>query len=688
MDRIVGNPILEKQCILVVDDDVMNLKVAEHILKAFCDVVCVKSGEEAIATLADKLPDLILLDLHMPQMNGFEVLERLQTDVEWKEIPVIFLTADEDRETEIKGFQAGAIDFITKPFLADIVKHRVQRILELKRLQKHLEEEVKKQTAKAEERRKKVEQMSLQTIQTLAYAIDAKDKYTNGHSTRVSEYAVMLASELNWEAERIENLRYAALLHDIGKIGVPDAILNKPSRLTDVEYDIIKSHSTIGGNILKNITTIVGAENVARHHHERYDGRGYPDQLAGEEIPIEARVVGIADTFDAMNSKRIYRKPLSRERIREEFVKGRGTQFDPELLDIFLRLFDEDRLDIQEEAVAFESGIDHNRAEASGIILQKFMETMATQKPVDDIDFLTGLPMRNVGEHDISEAMLEDVGCLAFMDVDNLKRINDTIGHKSGDRVLVLMGDVLKQYQDRAVACRIGGDEFLFFMKGVERQQAVEWVEEIVTEFMTKKNEDVTIKQASLSVGLCMTAPHDTFAEVSSKADKALYHVKQNGKSGYFFYQKEKFLEKANKDVDLKKLVKSLQNAGGYSGAMDVEFREFAKLFEYMGNLRSRYEHSFHLVMVTVENPEEQRMYIEDIEAAMEAMEIAIQQTIRNVDVYTRYSSTQYLLILLEAGDSNIKLVVDRIFSSFYKNCGKNQMRLSFATAQIDSEEN
>ena len=430
-------------CILVVDDDDMNLRIAKRMLGGKFRVLEAHSGKETFAVLKQQIPDMILLDVHMPEMDGHGVIRQLKASEQYKNIPVIFLTADNDGETEVQGFDEGALDFITKPFRQDIVLQRISRLLELDYLQKNLQSEVEKQTRNAEERRKKVEQMSLQMVQTLANAIDAKDKYTNGHSTRVSEYAVLLAKELGWKNEELDNLRYAALLHDIGKIGIPDSILNKPSRLTDMEYEVIKSHTVMGSDILKTVTTIPGAENVARHHHERYDGKGYPDGLEGEGIPIEARIVGIADAYDAMNFRRIYRKSLSSEIIRSELVKGRGTQFDPEVLDVFLKLFDEDRLVLVEDKQERDPLV-----EESGKLLQKVMETMTSQKNSEDKDFLTGLPMRKEGELCISQAMQETRGCLAFIDVDNLKKINDTMGHLAGDYVLKEVGGLLKEKKE------------------------------------------------------------------------------------------------------------------------------------------------------------------------------------------------------------------------------------------------
>lgn len=208
-----------------------------------------------------------------------------------------------------------------------------------------LNEEVNKQTAVAIERLKKLEQMSDEIVNTLAVAIDAKDRYTNGHSFRVAAYSSALVKELGWNDEDIHAMHQEAMLHDIGKIGISDLVLNKPGRLSDEEFETIKQHSTIGGKILGASGNLISAAYVARYHHERYDGGGYPSGLKGESIPLHARVVSIADAYDAMRSDRIYRKGLSADIIRKELINGRGTQFDPNLLDVFIKLFDEGKLD-------------------------------------------------------------------------------------------------------------------------------------------------------------------------------------------------------------------------------------------------------------------------------------------------------------------------------------------------------
>lgn len=333
----------DKPLIMVVDDDAINVHAVTGMLNEHYRVMSAMSGKEALKRLKKRQPMLILLDVHMPDMSGIELIHKLKSTDEYRDIPVIFLTSDIDEDTELQGFKEGAADFIRKPFRKDVARQRIGRIIELEYLKKNLRSEVEKQTAVAEERRRKVERMSLQMVQALANTIDAKDSYTNGHSTRVAKYSVMLAQRMGYTGDALERLRYAALLHDIGKIGVPKEIINKPSKLTDEEYAVIKTHPVIGSNILKEITEIPDISIGARWHHERYDGKGYPDGLKGEEIPELARIIGVADAYDAMTSKRSYRDVIAQEKVLGEVERCRGTQFDPKIADIMLELIKEDK---------------------------------------------------------------------------------------------------------------------------------------------------------------------------------------------------------------------------------------------------------------------------------------------------------------------------------------------------------
>ena len=543
-----------------------------------------------------------------------------------------------------------------------------------------LAEEVKKQTAVAEERSHRVEQMSLQTMQTLAHAIDAKDPYTKGHSTRVSQYSVMIAEALGWEKERVNDLRYAALLHDIGKIGVPDSILNNPKHLTEIEYSIIQSHTAMGGDILKSKIMIEMAENVARSHHERYDGKGYPQGLKGNEISEEARIVAIADAFDAMNSNRVYRKACSAAHIRNELTEGRGTQFDPVFLDIFMKLWDQGRLD---DIAKYDSAEEDETMEASSALLQEVLEKFVAQGMTDQLDIITGIMGRTAGEAAIAQAMRDGSGCFVFIDLDNLKKINDTYGHKAGDRVLRMMGDTLTENGENSLCCRLGGDEFLCYMKGVTQQEAEDRIQKTISRFDNKKNAEAETAIASLSAGLVMCTSADPFMKAYNRADKALYLVKQNGKNGYKFYQQDSESFRSE-TVDVNKLVCGIRNSGSYKGAMDVEYRQFATLYEFIENIKTRFSHPFKLLMITLETTSGEAIQTEELERAMYFMEQSIRQTIRNVDVLTRYSRQQFLVILLGTDSEGVKIAVDRIFRGYYKMNGSSAFSPSFAIADAD----
>ncbi len=325
--------------IVVVDDDMSNLKMAGHILsKENMRVSALKSGEALLDYLKENRPDLILLDLHMPGMDGFETMEKLKLqdkEMGLPEIPVIFLTADEDNSAETKGLSLGAMDFIKKPFVPEVLTIRVKHIIELIRLQNHLSEEVDKKT-------KENEKILLHVVQMLADAIDEKDTYTNGHSGRVAVYSREIARRYGLSDKDINDVYMMGLLHDVGKIGVPDAIINKPAKLTDEEFEIIKNHPVMGARILKNIKEMPKLAMGARWHHERFGGGGYPDNIKGEEIPYEARIIAVADAYDAMTSRRSYRGILPQGVVREEIEKGMGTQFDPEFAKIMLEMIDED----------------------------------------------------------------------------------------------------------------------------------------------------------------------------------------------------------------------------------------------------------------------------------------------------------------------------------------------------------
>jgi putative nucleotidyltransferase with HDIG domain len=367
-----------------------------------------------------------------------------------------------------------------------------------------------------------IKDMSIGSMEAMAKTVDSKTPFTADHSARVAAYSVALAKKLGWNRAQIEDIRYAALLHDIGKIGVPDSILNNPRRLTDVEYEIIKSHTTMGGDILKGRTMIKSAEDVARSHHEKYDGTGYPSGLKGNDISEEARIVAIADAFDAMSSNRVYRRSCDNEHIRNELEKGKGRQFDPEYTDVFVKLWDAGQLD-------------------------------------------------------------------SIMQTDRIK-----------DEAVVRKSSMLLQYA--------------------------------VDSFMEKRNSDV---------------------------------------------------RESEDDLDIERLAERLKGDGSHKGALSVGYSEFSRMYEYASSLEERFAYPFDLVLITLSPPESAPEIGGDLERSMFFMEQAIRQTIRDVDILTRYGEKSFLVILLGADQDGAKVATDRVFRGYYKMSGSGTYLPSYRNVLI-----
>ena len=325
--------------VIVVDDDMINLQVAGKILSsAGIHVTALKSGEALLEYLEgdNKTPDLILLDVKMPGLNGYETLKKMRNkESVVSRIPVIFLTADESAGAEKEGLSLGAMDFIRKPFVPEVLLLRVNHIIELVTLQKQLSYEVEQKTVE-------YKNLFIHVVEALAKAIDTKNSFTKGHSGRVAEYSRMIAERAGLDETHQEEIYMMGLLHDVGKIGIPNMLLDKPEKLTDEEYQLIKSHSDKGAAILSNIKEKPELAIAARSHHEHYDGTGYPDGLAGDDICLEARIIAVADSYDAMSSNRSYRPMLSQEEIKNELKRCSGTQFDPKFAAIMISIIEDD----------------------------------------------------------------------------------------------------------------------------------------------------------------------------------------------------------------------------------------------------------------------------------------------------------------------------------------------------------
>ena len=329
--------------ILIVDDDNISCSLAAAVLKQYGFATDeANSGAEGITLALEHQPDLILLDKRMPQMDGFETLKLLRQDTRTSGIPVVFLTGQDNNKNEVECFEAGAEDFIRKPFVPEVMVQRLMRIIEHNALLNDLEYIVSERTSDLRREEERSRRLSDQIVYALAGAVDAKDEYTNGHSRRVAGYAVMIADQLGKDVDYKEELYYLGMLHDIGKIGIPDEIIHKTSSLTDEEYNTIRQHPVIGARILETIEEMPHLSIGARYHHERFDGKGYPEGLKGYDIPEQARILAVADSYDAMTSQRTYHDVKPQEYARSEIEKGIGTQFDPVIAKAMLDLIDND----------------------------------------------------------------------------------------------------------------------------------------------------------------------------------------------------------------------------------------------------------------------------------------------------------------------------------------------------------
>lgn len=357
MDTADANP---RATILVVDDTPDNLALMSSLLKDQYKVKVANGGEKALRVAqVDNPPDLILLDIMMPEMDGYQVLERLKNDPRTRDTPVIFLTAKSEVEDERRGLELGAVDYITKPISPPIVLARVKTQLSLKAAADFLRDKAKYLEQEVARRTEEVMAIQDVTILALASLAETRDSDTGNHLRRTQYYVRALALQLKTHPRfaqfltdaHIERLFKSAPLHDIGKVGIPDRILLKPGHFDDQEMQIMKTHAMLGRDAISHAEKSLGtqleflsmAKEIALSHQEKWDGSGYPEGLCGDAIPISARLMAVADVYDALISRRVYKDAMSHEQAVQIIADGRGKHFDPDVVDAFLQISDEFR---------------------------------------------------------------------------------------------------------------------------------------------------------------------------------------------------------------------------------------------------------------------------------------------------------------------------------------------------------
>jgi len=327
--------------IFVVDDSDTNLSMAEAVLEDQYRVMTMPSAAKMFMLLEKVIPDLILLDIEMPGMDGFDTIKRLKTDSNWSEIPVMFLTGRNDADVEARGLEMGAVDFVTKPFSAPVLINRIKTHL-------NIDEIIRERTSQ-------LHKLQNSIVAVLADMVENRDKGTGGHIERTSMYIKILIEEMkdkgvyadeiaSWDVDKIIS---SARMHDLGKISITDVIVNKPGKLTEEEYDVMKSHAMEGERIIDEIISRTGEGDFLRNaklfagtHHERWDGKGYPRGLKETEIPLQGRIMAIVDVYDALVSERPYKKAFTNDEAVEIIMQNSGTHFDPAIAKLFYEVKD------------------------------------------------------------------------------------------------------------------------------------------------------------------------------------------------------------------------------------------------------------------------------------------------------------------------------------------------------------
>lgn len=668
-----------KTNLLVVDGSKTTMRHIDSIFGGYCQVHLARTGIEATDVVEIKPIDIIIMNRNLPDMDGFELLEKWNKEGLTEEVSVVIAGDERDKQQEVEALQKGAADYIGMPFVPEILKLRVDHLVELHYYLKELESEIKKQ-------KKKVSDLSFQTMITIAHTIDLKDRYGEGHSLRVALYSREIARRLGWTAEELENLYNVALLHDIGKIAIEDSILNKMGTLTEQEYESVKRHTKVGADIVKNTTFIPGIKEGISYHHERYDGAGYVG-LKGKDIPLIARILAVADAVTAMEEDRPFRRRLSSMELEKELISNKGKQFDPDIVNVAVEMLHEG-YDVDEKLSQMMKQISGDVSETGELMRQ--VVTTSTQETKSELekDSLTGFLNRRSFEEKIEKFLRKPMsyGTFFMMDMDNFKSVNDTYGHLAGDELILTFVEIIKScVREQDFVCRVGGDEFAIFFPYLDKEKVIrKRADEIIRRF-AKERDRLGYSNCSVSIGIMTKYAKSNnmdYDNLYKCADNALYYVKNNGKDDFHIYASaimDGGMDSLEQEqIDIQQLIHRVAERKEYMGAYRVEYDSFSYIYRFIARNVERTKQPVQIVLFTFPLKEKSEEEVAKIQNSLALLEKAIAQSLRRGDVTSRMSLTQQIVILMGANKENGMHVVDRMVQCYEGLAGKDGLKFEY----------
>lgn len=668
-----------KTNLLVVDGSKATMRHIDSIFGGYCQVHLARTGIEATDVVEIKPIDIIIMNRNLPDMDGFDLLEKWNKEGLTDEISVVIAGDERDKQQEVEALQKGAADYIGMPFVSEILKLRVDHLVELHYYRKELESEIKKQ-------KKKVSDLSFQAMITIAHTIDLKDRYGEGHSLRVALYSREIARRLGWTAEELENLYNVALLHDIGKIAIEDSILNKMGTLTEQEYESVKRHTKVGADIVKNTTFIPGIKEGISYHHERYDGAGYVG-LKGKDIPLIARILAVADAVTAMEEDRPFRRRLSSMELEKELISNKGKQFDPDIVNVAVEMLHEG-YDVDEKLSQMMKQISGDVSETGELMRQ--VVTTSTQETKSELekDSLTGFLNRRSFEEKIERFLRKPMsyGTFFMMDMDNFKSVNDTYGHLAGDELILTFVEIIKScVREQDFVCRVGGDEFAIFFPYLDKEKVIrKRADEIISRF-SKERDRLGYSNCSVSIGIMTKYAKSNnmdYDNLYKCADNALYYVKNNGKDDFHIYASaimDGGMDSLEQEqIDVQQLIHRVAERKEYMGAYRVEYDSFSYIYRFIARNVERTKQPVQIVLFTFPLKEKSEEEVAKIQNSLALLEKAIAQSLRRGDVTSRMSLTQQIVILMGANKENGMHVVDRMIQCYEGLAGKDGLKFEY----------